>query len=140
MSPLCRLEVQHLTTSHKGKGKKGSSGNTRYISDADWKAIRPAQTRIINARKKVADEDKDDKSSASAKSAKTMRSMSKTMKSLEKDKCRFKKAVSTLQKCEEDDDDNLSILSAEGSRHFQKGIMTLKDSYPKIALALNHAI
>jgi hypothetical protein len=125
------------TTSHKGKGKKGSSGNTKYISDADWKAISPeAQTKIINARKKAASEDKDDKSSASSKSAKTMKSMSEATKSLEKDSRRLKKSVSALQKCEEDDDNDLSISSAEGSNHFQKGIMTLEDSYPKIALAL----
>ncbi len=59
-------------TSHKGKGKKGSSRNTKYISDADWKAMSPkAQTKIINARKMVASEDEDDKSSASSKSAKS---------------------------------------------------------------------
>ena len=65
-----------------------------------------------------------------------MKSMSKIMKSLEKDNRRLNKSVSTLQKCEEDDDDDSSISSAEGSSHFQKGIMTLEDSYPKIALAL----
>ncbi len=125
------------TTSHKGKRKKVSSGNTKYISDAEWKAMSPeAQLKIVNARKKVASEDEDDKSSASSKSAKTTKSMSKTIKSLEKDNCMLVKSVSALQKCEEDDDDDSSISSAEGSSHFQKGIMTLEDSYPKIALAL----
>jgi hypothetical protein len=110
------------TTSHKeGKGKRGSNENTKFISDADWKAMSPeAQTKIINARKKAAseeEEDEDDKSSASSKSAKTMKSIPKTMKSLEKDNRR----LNALQKCEEDDDNDLSISSAEGSSHFQKG-------------------
>ena len=61
-------------------GKKGSSRNTKYISDAEWKAMSPeAQT------KKAAGEDEVDKSSTSSKSAKTMKSMSKTIKSQEKD-------------------------------------------------------
>ena len=80
MSPLCWLKVQFATTSHKGIGKKGSCGNTKYISDAEWKAMSPeAQT------KKAAGEDEVDKSSTSSKSAKTMKSMSKTIKSQEKD-------------------------------------------------------
>ncbi len=138
VTPVPAQGTAFATTSHKCKGKKGSSWNTKYISDADWKATMSpeAQTKIINAHKKAASEDEDDKSSASSKSAKTMKSMSKTMKSLEKDNRRLKKSVSTLQKCEEDDDNDSSISSAEGSSHFQKGIMTLKDSYPKIALAL----
>ncbi len=94
-----------------------------------------AQTKIINACKKAAGEDEDDKSSANFKSAKTMKSISKTMKSLEKDNRKLKNSVSALQKCEEEDDD-LSISSAEGSSHLYKGIMTLEDSYPQIALAL----
>ena len=58
--------------------------------------------------------------------AKTMKSMSKIMKSLEKDNRRLNKSVSTLQKCEEDDDNDLSISSAEGSSHFERGIMTIE--------------
>ena len=95
-----------------------------------------AQTKIINVCKKAADNDEDDKSSASPKSAKTMISISKMMKSLEKDNRRLKKSVSAPHKCKEEDDDDSSISSAEGSSHFQKGIMTLKELYPKIVLAL----
>jgi hypothetical protein len=95
-----------------------------------------AQIKIINACNKAASEDEDGISSASAKSAKTMKSMSKTMKSLETDNHRLKKSVSALQKCEGDDDDDSSISSAEGASHFQKGIVTIEYSYPKIALAL----
>ncbi len=65
-----------------------------------------------------------------------MKSISKTMKSLEKDNCRLKKSVSALQKCEEDDDNDLSTSSTEGSSHFQKAIKFLEESYPKIALTL----
>jgi hypothetical protein len=65
-----------------------------------------------------------------------MKSISKTMKSLEKDNCRLKKSISALQKCKEDDDNDLSTSSAKGSSHFKKAIKFLKESYPKIALAL----
>jgi hypothetical protein len=65
-----------------------------------------------------------------------MKSISNTMKSLEKDKHRLKKSVSALQKCTDDDHNDLSISSAEGLSHFQKAIKFLKESYPKIALAL----
>ncbi len=65
-----------------------------------------------------------------------MKSIFKMMKSLEKDNRRFKKSVSALQKCKEDDGNDLSVSSAKGSSHFQKGIKNLKESYPKIALAL----
>jgi hypothetical protein len=107
------------------------------MSNSDWKAMSPeAQTKVINARKKAAEADDDEKSSASAKSAKTMKSISKTMKSLEKDNRRLKKSVSALQRWEEDDDDDLSISSAEGSSHFQKATKFLEESYPNIALAL----
>ncbi len=62
-----------------------------------WKAMsQEAQTKVINAHKKVADDDEDDKSSTSAKSAKTVKSISKTMKSLKKDNHRLKKSVSAL--------------------------------------------
>jgi hypothetical protein len=42
----------------------------------------------------------------------------------------------TFQKCDEDDDDDSSLSSVEGSTHFQKAVETLHDSYPKIAPAL----
>jgi hypothetical protein len=58
------------------------------------------------------------------------------MKSLEKDNRRLKKSVSALQKCKEDDDNDLSVSSTEGLSHFQKTIEFLEESYPKIALAL----
>jgi hypothetical protein len=86
--------------------------------------------------KKAAEDDDNEKSSASAKSAKRMKSISKTMKSLEKDNRRLEKSVSALQNCEEDDEDDLSISSAEGLSYFQKAIEFLEESYPKIALAL----
>jgi hypothetical protein len=106
VAPMPAQGTAFATTSQKGKGKK-ASGRTKYI-----------------------------KSSASAKSAKMMKSISKTMKSLEKDSRWLKKSVSALQKCKEDNDDDLSISSAEGLSHFQKGLMTLEESYPSIALAL----
>jgi len=65
-----------------------------------------------------------------------MKSIYKRMKSLEKGNRRLTKFVSALQKCKEDDDNDSSISSAESSSHFQKGIMTLERSYPKIALTL----
>ncbi len=119
-APMPGLGTAFATTSCKGKGKK-TPGGTKYISDSDWKAMSPeaeAQTKVINACKKAAEDDDDDKSSASAKSAKTMKSISKTMKSLEKDNRRLKKSVSALQKCKDNDDNDLSILSAEASSYF----------------------
>jgi hypothetical protein len=80
-----------------------------------------AQTKVINACKKAAEDDDYEKSSASAKSAKLMKSISKTMKYLEKDNHRLKKSGSALQKCKEDDDNDSSISSTEDSSHFQKG-------------------
>jgi hypothetical protein len=93
-----------------------------------------AQTKVINAQKKAAEDDDDEKFSASAKSAKAMKSISKTIKSLEKDNHRLKKFVTALQKCKEDDDDDLSISSAEGSSHFQNAIEFLEESYPNLHL------
>jgi hypothetical protein len=66
----------------------------------------------------------------------TMKSISKIMKSVEKDSRRLKKSVSALQRCKEDDDNDLSISSTECSSHSQKDIKFLKESFPKIALAL----
>jgi hypothetical protein len=124
------------TTSRKGKWKKASS-RTKNISDSNWKAMSSeAQTKVINAHNKAAEDDDDEKSSASTKLAKTMKSISKTIKSPEKAICRLKKSVSALKKCEEDDANDLSTSSTEGSSHFQKAIEFLKESYPKIALAL----
>jgi hypothetical protein len=124
------------TTSCKGKGKK-ASGRTKYISNSNWKAMSPeAQTKVINAHKKSAEDDDDEKSSATAKLAKTMKSISKTMKSLEKNNRRLKISVSALQKCKEDDDNDSFISSTEGLSHFQKAIKFLNESCPKIALAL----
>jgi hypothetical protein len=100
------------------------------------KNLNSPPSKVINARKKAAEDDDDEKSSARAKSAKTMKSISKTMKSLEKDNHKLKKSISALQKCKEDDDNDLSISSAEGSSHFQKALEFLKESYSKIALAL----
>jgi predicted RNase H-like nuclease (RuvC/YqgF family) len=82
------------------------------------------------------DDADDERSAASAKSSKSIKSLTKTMKALEKDNQRLKKSVSTLQKCDEDDDDDSSLSSVEESTHFQEAVETLRDSYPKIALAL----
>jgi hypothetical protein len=70
------------------------------------------------------------------KSANTIKSVSKTVTSLEKDNRMLKKYVSALQKCKEDDNNDLSISSSEGSSHFQVAIKFLEESYPKISLAL----
>jgi hypothetical protein len=60
-----------------------------------------------------------------------LKSISKMMKSLKKDNHRLKKFVSALQKCKEDEVDDLSISSTEGLSHFQKAIKLLEESYPK---------
>jgi hypothetical protein len=73
-----------------------------------------AQTKVINARKKAAEDDDNEKASASMMSAKMMKSISKTMKSLKIDNHRLKNSVSALQKCKENDEDDSSISSAEG--------------------------
>jgi hypothetical protein len=77
-----------------------------------------------------------DKSVASAKSAKSIESTTKTMKLLQKDNCRLKKSVSALQKCDEGEDNNLSISSAKGSSHCQEAMEMLQESHLKIVLAL----
>ncbi len=69
---------------------------------------------------------------------KTIKSLSKTMRSLEKDNKRLKKSVSALQKCDKDDDNNLSISTVEGSSHFQDALEMLKEHHPRIVLALKH--
>jgi hypothetical protein len=46
-TPVLAQGPAFATTSHKGKGKKGSSRNIKYFSDADWKAMSPeVQTKI----------------------------------------------------------------------------------------------
>ncbi len=77
-----------------------------------------------------------EKFAASAKSFKSIKSLTKTMKALEKDNWRLKKSVSALQKCNEDDNNDSSLSSIEGSTQFQEVVEILSDSYPKIALAL----
>ncbi len=73
--PLPAQGTAFATTSHKGKRKK-AFGGTKYISKSDWKAMSPeAQTKVINAHKKAAEDDNNDKSSASVKSAKSMKSI-----------------------------------------------------------------
>ncbi len=48
VTPVPAQGTAFATTSYKGKGMKISSGNTKYISDADWKTMSPeAQTKII---------------------------------------------------------------------------------------------
>jgi chromosome segregation ATPase len=122
--------------SHKG-GKKGGSKSKKYYSDAEWKALSSeAQAKIINERKKAIDDADIEKSAASAKSSKSIKSLTKTMKALEKDNRRLKKSVSALQKCNEDDNNDSTLSSVEGSTHFQEAVEILSDSYPKIALAL----
>ncbi len=66
VAPMPTQGTAFASTSHKGKGKK-ASGRTKYISDSNWKAMSPeAQTKVINARKKAAEDDDNEKSSASA--------------------------------------------------------------------------
>ncbi len=89
VAPVPAQGTAFATTSCKGKGKK-ASGKTKYISNSNWKAMSPeAQTKVINACKKAAEDDDNEKSSARAKSEKTMKSISKAMKPLEKDSCRL---------------------------------------------------
>ena len=68
-------------------------------------------------------------------SSKSIKSLSKTLKSLEKSNCKLKKSVSALHKCEEDDDDS-SISSSEGTAHCQMELDLLEEQNPKIVLAL----
>ncbi len=122
--------------SHKG-GKKGGSKSKKYYSDAEWKALSSeAQTKIINEQKKAMNDADNEKSATSTKSSKSIKSLPKTMKALEKDNWRLKKSVSMLRKCNEDEDDDSSLSSVEGSTHFQETVEILSVSHPKIALAL----
>ncbi len=70
----------------------------------------------------------------SNKSSKTIKSLSKTIKSLEKDSRQLKKLVSTLQKCNEDEESSLSL--EEGSSDFKDAMEMLEEHHPKVVLAL----
>ena len=66
VAPVPAQGPAFVTTSRKGKGKK-ASGGTKYISYSNWKAMSPeAQTKVINAHKKAAEDNDNEKSSASA--------------------------------------------------------------------------
>ncbi len=56
---------------------------------------------------------------------------------MEKDNKRLK-SVSALQKRDEDDDNDSSISTVEGSSHFQDALEMLKEHHPRIVLALKH--
>ncbi len=88
------------------------------------------------SHKKGKDDDEDNKSLASNKSTKTIKSLFKTMKLLEKDNRQLKKLVSTLQKCNEDDNNDSLLSTVEGSIHFQDAMEMLKEHHSKIVLAL----
>jgi hypothetical protein len=142
---LLKLDAQVLPAQGKafvtgGQGGKGRKG-AKYLQDAEWNALSPeAKSKIIKAHKKGAKggKDDDDKSSLSAKLARTIKSLSKSMRLLEKDNKKLKKSVSTLQKCNEGDDDDSSIAMVEGSSHFQYAMEMLKEHHPRIVLALKH--
>jgi hypothetical protein len=117
----------------KKAGEKSAAAGGKYLKAAEWNALSSEeQEKIIEAWKKSRVTDDDEKSTASSKSIK---SLSKTLKSLEKGNRQLKKSVSALQKCEEDDDDS-SISSSEGTNHFQMDMDMLKERNPKIVLAL----
>jgi hypothetical protein len=123
-----------------GQGSKDRKG-AKYLQDVEWNALSPeAKSKIIEAHKKgvKGGEDNDDKSSLSAKSAKTIKSLSKTMRLLEKDNKKLRKSVSALQKCNKDDDNDLSISTVEGSSHFQDALEMLEEHHPMIVLSLKH--
>ena len=109
-----------------------------YLKDTEWNALSPeAQSKIIEVRKKGNADDEDDKSVASNKLAKTIKSLSKTMKSLEKDNRWLKMLVSSLQKCDENEEDDGSLLAlVEGSNHFQHAMEMLEEHHPKVVLTL----
>ncbi len=118
-------------TKKKGIDKDAAAGG-KYLKAAEWKALSSEeQEKIIEARRKSKGDD-EDKSTSDSKSIK---SLSKTLKSLEKSNRKLKKSVSVLQKCEEDGDDS-SISSSEGTNHFQMELDLLEEQNPKIILAL----
>jgi len=116
----------------KTKSSKGAAAGGKYLKAAEWNALSSdEQQKIIESRSKSKGDD-DDKSTSSSKSIK---SLSKTLKSLEKSNRKLKKSVSALQKCEEDGDES-SISSSEGTNHFQMDLDLLEERNPKIVLAL----
>jgi hypothetical protein len=118
-------------------GRKKGKGSKKYLKEAEWNGLSPeAHSKIIESSKKGNDADEDDKSLASNKSAKTIKSLSKVTKFLEKHNWWLKKLVSTLQKRNEDDNDNFLFSMMEGSNHFQDAVEILKEHHPNIVLAL----
>jgi len=116
----------------KKKSSKGAAAGGKYLKAAEWNALSSEeQQKIIESRSKSKGDD-DDKSTSSSKSIK---SLSKTLKSLEKSNRKLKKSVSALQKCNEDGEES-SISSSEGSNHFQMDLDLLEERNPKIVLAL----
>ena len=107
----------------KKKSSKGAAAGGKYLKAAEWNALSSdEQQKIIESRSKSKGDD-DDKSTSSSKSIK---SLSKTLKSLEKSNRKLKKSVSALQKCEEDGDES-SISSSEGTNHFQMDLDLLEE-------------
>jgi phage-related tail protein len=80
----------------KANGRKLPAEPSTLATPTGRQWAQEAQTKIINACKKAAEDNDNEKSSASAKSAKMMKSISKMIKSLEKDNRRLKKSVSAL--------------------------------------------
>ncbi len=116
----------------KTKSSKGAAAGGKYLKAAEWNALSSdEQQKIIKSRSKSKGDD-DDKSTSSSKSIK---SLSKILKSLEKSNRKLKKSVSALQKSEEDGDES-SISSSEGTHHFQMDLDLLEEQNPKIDLAL----
>jgi hypothetical protein len=134
-TPTIPTQGTAFVTGTKGNKKKGStkaSATGEYLKSAEWNALSAEdKAKVIDARKPNANDD-DDKSTSIGKSIK---SFSETLKSLEKSNRKLKKSVSALQKYEEDDNE-LSISSSEGTSHFQKDMDMLKEHNPKIVLAL----
>ncbi len=118
-------------------GKKKGKRSKKYLKKAEWNALSTeAQSKIIECHKKGKDDDGNNKPLASNKSAKTFNSLSKTMKLLEKDNRRLKKLVSTLQNCNEDDNNDSLLSTVEGSSRIQDAMEMLEEHHPKIVLAL----
>jgi hypothetical protein len=131
-APTLPAQGTAFVTGGKNNKKKGGDKGTEskeYIKASKWNELSPeAKTNIIEARKKSKARDDDN-------SVALVKSLSKTVKSLEKSNRKLKKSVSALQKCEEDDDTNLS-LSTEGTSCFQKSVEILEECNPKVVLAL----
>ena len=113
----------------KKSGNKDAAAGGKYLKAAEWNALSSdEQQKIIESRSKSKGDD-DDKSTSSSKL------MSLSLNSLEKSNRKLKKSVSALQKCEEDGDES-SISSSEGTNHFQMDLDLLEERNPKIVLAL----